>query len=385
MGDAYEVLNEAMVPDNGPLTVEAGTEDAPLPLYQRNNGGLALVLRSVNSGSGRLVAAEVAYETVIRAVQTYVVLSCDTDGVWGSGYQYGFNGQRKTDEISGAGNHNTAMFWEYDTRLAWRWNRDSKKNPWESDYSVFGMNPVKNIDVLGDKWRVSTDASTKNDVTGIVKQKNQKYLNIDKDGNVSLDFKGLSSNKIDKILGKDDGLGLVKTIVEAKESYYYSTSPDFQSRGLKEERTAFIEAGGSGDIYDNVNSVYNKNQWVGTGIGLTTESKNSVFYKNASETSYGSDNRGNLVPTLLPQKDYNGQVGMAVGNVQSEYSIITNNTQAGTQTTLVSYADVRLNVLKHELYENYLRTTEKMPYKQAHQEANKKFSGTFNLLYFTGR
>ncbi|RYD50353.1 MAG: hypothetical protein EOP52_14215, partial [Sphingobacteriales bacterium] len=55
----YEVLNEAMVPDGGLIGVEAGDEDAPLPLYQRSNGGLALVLRSVNSGSGRLVAAEV--------------------------------------------------------------------------------------------------------------------------------------------------------------------------------------------------------------------------------------------------------------------------------------------------------------------------------------
>ncbi|RYD50522.1 MAG: hypothetical protein EOP52_13940, partial [Sphingobacteriales bacterium] len=59
VGEDYEVLNEAMVPDGGPISVEAGDEDAPLPLYQRSNGGLALVLRSVNSGSGRLVAAEV--------------------------------------------------------------------------------------------------------------------------------------------------------------------------------------------------------------------------------------------------------------------------------------------------------------------------------------
>ena len=40
------------------------------------------------------------------------------------GYRFGFNGQEKVDEIAGAGNHTTAEFWEYDTRLGRRWNRD---------------------------------------------------------------------------------------------------------------------------------------------------------------------------------------------------------------------------------------------------------------------
>jgi hypothetical protein len=32
-------------------------------------------------------------------------------------YEFGFNGQMKTNEIAGVGNHNAALFWEYDTRL----------------------------------------------------------------------------------------------------------------------------------------------------------------------------------------------------------------------------------------------------------------------------
>jgi hypothetical protein len=34
-----------------------------------------------------------------------------------TGYRYGFNGQERTDELKGAGNHYTAQFWEYDPRL----------------------------------------------------------------------------------------------------------------------------------------------------------------------------------------------------------------------------------------------------------------------------
>ncbi|RZK38188.1 MAG: hypothetical protein EOO90_23120 [Pedobacter sp.] len=151
MGEDYEVLNEAMIPDGGMLSVEAGDEDAPLPVHQRNNGGLALVLRSVNSGSGRLVAAEVQYETVIRAVQTYVVLSCDTDGVWGGGYQYGFNGQRKTDEISGSGNSVDFKYRGLDTRLGRFRSVDplAAQYPWNSTYAFAENDVIQAKDLEG--------------------------------------------------------------------------------------------------------------------------------------------------------------------------------------------------------------------------------------------
>jgi hypothetical protein len=68
------------------------------------------------------------------------------------GYRFGFNGQEKVDEIAGAGNHNTAEFWEYDTRLARRWNRDPEyqKMSNESPYAVNHSNPIANCDPKGD-------------------------------------------------------------------------------------------------------------------------------------------------------------------------------------------------------------------------------------------
>ncbi len=57
-------------------------------------------------------------------------------------YRYGFNGQEKVDEISGSGNHNTALFGELDTRLGRRWNLDPKPNLSVSQYAVFGNNPI---------------------------------------------------------------------------------------------------------------------------------------------------------------------------------------------------------------------------------------------------
>ncbi|MDD3876003.1 MAG: hypothetical protein PHT69_05245 [Bacteroidales bacterium] len=57
-------------------------------------------------------------------------------------YRFGFNSQEKVDEIAGLGNHNTALFWEYDTRLGRRWNLDPVVKPWESDYATFRNNPL---------------------------------------------------------------------------------------------------------------------------------------------------------------------------------------------------------------------------------------------------
>jgi hypothetical protein len=62
----------------------------------------------------------------------------------------GFNGQEKTDEVSGSGNHTTAFFWEYDTRLGRRWNIDPMVKHWESPYAAFSDNPVLFRDPDGD-------------------------------------------------------------------------------------------------------------------------------------------------------------------------------------------------------------------------------------------
>jgi hypothetical protein len=74
--------------------------------------------------------------------------------VGGMGYRWGMNGQEKVDEIKGSGNHYTAMFWEYDSRLGRRWNQDPKPNPSISNYTAFANNPIWYSDPLGDTIKV---------------------------------------------------------------------------------------------------------------------------------------------------------------------------------------------------------------------------------------
>jgi hypothetical protein len=64
-------------------------------------------------------------------------------------YKYSINGQEKDDDISGEGNHTTAEFWEYDSRLGRRWNVDPVTFSWQSPYATFNNNPFVFTDING--------------------------------------------------------------------------------------------------------------------------------------------------------------------------------------------------------------------------------------------
>jgi hypothetical protein len=79
-------------------------------------------------------------------------------------YRYGFNSQEKSDEIAGSGNHNTAEFWEYDTRIGRRWNLDPVIKPGESGYSAFAGNPIWFADVDGRDTIISGKVTAKSEI-----------------------------------------------------------------------------------------------------------------------------------------------------------------------------------------------------------------------------
>jgi hypothetical protein len=84
----------------------------------------------------------------------HVGLQENLRGFWND-YRFGFNGQEKVNEIAGTGNHNTAKFWEYDTRLGRRWNIDPVVKQWESGYSCFSNNPIIMSDILGNNSNIN--------------------------------------------------------------------------------------------------------------------------------------------------------------------------------------------------------------------------------------
>ncbi|MCC5945521.1 MAG: hypothetical protein JJT94_11350, partial [Bernardetiaceae bacterium] len=63
-------------------------------------------------------------------------------------YRFGFNTQEKTPEI--APDTYTAEFWQYDSRVARRWNVDPVFVEWENSYAVNRNNPIGFADPAGD-------------------------------------------------------------------------------------------------------------------------------------------------------------------------------------------------------------------------------------------
>jgi len=62
-------------------------------------------------------------------------------------YRFGFNGQEKDNDI-GEGMF-SAEFWEYDSRIARRWNPDPIVKKYESFYACFSNNPILFVDPNG--------------------------------------------------------------------------------------------------------------------------------------------------------------------------------------------------------------------------------------------
>ncbi|MCC5946688.1 MAG: hypothetical protein JJT94_17280 [Bernardetiaceae bacterium] len=75
------------------------------------------------------------------------------------GYRFGFNTQEKTPEI--APDTYTAEFWQYDSRVARRWNVDPVFVEWESSYAVNRNNPIGFADPFGDSGEITIDKSNK--------------------------------------------------------------------------------------------------------------------------------------------------------------------------------------------------------------------------------
>jgi hypothetical protein len=109
---------------------------------------MTLTIRKVAPVGGaiaQLGIKYITYDSVI--VQPYTAVSeiCSDDD-----YHYGFNGKMKVNEIAVVGNHNTAFYWEYDTRTGKRGNLDPIKDPWQSSYSTIACNPILFSDAFGD-------------------------------------------------------------------------------------------------------------------------------------------------------------------------------------------------------------------------------------------
>lgn len=246
-----------------------------------------------------------------------------------TGYRYGFNTQEKVDEISGNGNHNTAFFWEYDTRTGRRWNRDPKPNLSISLYAAFANNPILHNDVLGDTLKVGKTEESSKDILRLVRSSNEKYIKFDPaNGNVTLDFSKLDKKKTPADLFKDDeGLSLINDLITSNKRFLYEATPLVLIKSENGNKTG----------------------------GFTQSLAHAIV--NAS--NYGQDSNG--AHTHRPRDGFDGQV---IISPNASFEEVDSNQNLVSKT--------RASVIFHELCENYERTHNNVNYsgaKGAHQLA----------------
>ncbi len=150
-------------------------------------------------------------------------------------YRYGFNGQEKDNEVSGEGNMTSATFWEYDTRLGRRWNRDPKPAATESPYSCFSNSPLWRNDVYGDTTYIYT---TKGVYKGVILDKlktNEVVLMTDLMANTMLNLQagGKYSEDVVATVTRDPKFASARfTGNTIKELTKFSTKSGQENSGL---------------------------------------------------------------------------------------------------------------------------------------------------------
>jgi hypothetical protein len=147
------------------------------------------------TGPTKVILNRICRKKPIQYQESYLTQVCNGDK---DRYRFGFNGQEKVNEIAGVGNHNTAEFWEYDTRTARRWNLDPVVKPWESSYAAFNNSPITVIDPDG-RDGVITSGSGNSKEDPLVIKANYYYSSDDLNSD---EIKGLSS-AIEQFNNKD--------------------------------------------------------------------------------------------------------------------------------------------------------------------------------------
>ena len=181
------------------------------------------------------------------------------------GYRFGFNTQEKVDEVSGDRNHNTAMFWEYDTRLGRRWNVDPAfaVKPWMSSYHAFSNKPIYNIDpngALDDGYTVDDDGN---------------FTKVDDTGGDDYDVIYANDDHVNPIIGESKAQRVDKNIINCPQTY-----PSTNRKG--EPETAKIYDFSNSENAQEVFKFLNKNTDVEWSVAGGKERNILVTQNNAS-------------------------------------------------------------------------------------------------------
>ena len=240
----------------------------------------------------------------------------------GEKYRFGFNGMEKVKEITGFDNHYTALYGEYDSRVVFRWNTDTKPVAWESPYAMFRDNPIWYNDPLLDYSKL--DAKWRNFINGgngISHSQTTGEWGYEKGIKDGVEYRdGLTKterqNKINEFKKENvyiDKLGWIKvgTIRTYTPDFYDKWSEDKSIIGKSTNGIAdnwsvtlqniFIKNWGDGNAYHLNGEMTNTTENVDGFVGIATDLVPSVkvakglpFLKKINTAQFSKIFKGNL-------------------------------------------------------------------------------------------
>ena len=270
-------------------------------------------------------------------------------------YRFGFNGQERDDEVSGAGNTYTAEFWEYDSRLGRRFNLDPKPDPSISGYACFRNNPIAFTDIAGDSGEyydtkgnlLHTSIDKLPNAVVVIPDKQLERFNNMKgviDRNAKDPEKALNSDPVNKLfrsLGK-------AYMVDKYWGFFDSHSKDYTSdktytpkpgepRFVDENSIGISDQGGVMNMVGNSNRVspFNSSSMDGTNRMHTHPNEGRGTREGfAFDIGHGNPDNGDVNKTF--QKD----------NGSGHYDIGV----TGTQIRLYNQTGVRITINRNTVF-----------------------------------
>lgn len=249
-------------------------------------------------------------------------------------YRYGFNGKENDNEINVDGGSYDFGARIYDSRLARWFSLDllANKFPYLTPYNFAGLNPILYLDmdgkilVIGGPTEVDR-LQAKNDILSLVPENMRGAVSFsnNEDGTMRVDFVMNLATK-GSVEGGGSGPELLHNLVNAKEKYMYEVNDGKYKTLIKQS---------NGNDYvreDNMN-----------------ERSNGTLNLSVNER-YSSKNTGEINQVESGPVPYGGYDGKV---------ILKNNF---TWTEKNGKIKNRSSVVFHELWENWERTTNNLPY-----------------------
>jgi hypothetical protein len=209
-------------------------------------------------------------------------------------YKYGFNGQEKDDEVYGAGNANTAEFWEYDCRLGRRFNVDPVTKVHQSNYSCLSNDPISRFDPNGDDDVTFNKDGTVKDVR--VRSRFYEFLFgakgkiVDENNKIIKKFKfnDKKDGDKDKWVGVNRIYEKVETISSTQVYDYIENQMPTAEQNVKDNGAikGGIKNGIATGPFDYMSKPYN-------AAGNFIQSRNSLYI--IGDVSYNEYDAGNLL------------------------------------------------------------------------------------------